>query len=165
MDETDRSATDGEAAPRRGMGAKAWIGTLAAAAVLGGGAFYAAFTGVGDSLVGGGKAEASVAAAGSEAPRYLELDPMTVTVGGGGTLRQLRFRAFLELGAQDDAAIAALQPRILDIFATYLRAVPADRLEEPTALLHLRAQLLRRVQLLAGAGAVNDLLIIDFVIV
>jgi flagellar FliL protein len=60
--------------------------------------------------------------------------------------------------------VEAVRPRVLDIFATYLRALPLSELQDPTALLHVRAQLLRRVQLLTGPDMVEDLLIIDFVI-
>ena len=163
MAETDRPAEEAEGAPRRGLGAKGWIATLGIAAALGGGGFYAAYAGLADAAMPGGAA-AGTAGVPADSPHFLQLDPLMVTVGGAGATRQLRFRAFLEVGSGADGPVAALQPRILDIFATYLRAVPIDRLEDPTALLHLRAQLLRRVQLLAGPGAVSDLLIIDFVI-
>lgn len=164
MAETDRPAAETEAAPRRGMGAKGWIATLALALGLGGGGFYAAYAGLADSVLHASGEEPSPDAATPDSPQFLELDPLMVTVGGEGSIRQLRFRAFLQVGPEASAPVAALQPRILDIFATYLRAVPLDRLEDPTSLLQLRAQLLRRVQLLTGTGAVSDLLIIDFVI-
>ena len=164
MAEKDETGTATPPAPRRGMGAKGWLAVGVAAAALAGGGFHATYSGL---LVPTSKASTAaedVPAPSDAAPRFLELDPMTITVGGGGSIRQLRFRAFLEVGDSAGGAVAALQPRILDIFATYLRAVSVDRLEDPTALMHLRAQLLRRVQLLAGAEAVKDLLIVDFVI-
>ena len=139
--------------------------TLVGALSLGGAGFYATFSGLSDKALHAGAVEHYESPALTEAPRFLELDPLAITVGGADRLRQLRFRAFLQLGEPGGAQVAALQPRILDIFATYLRAIPVERLEDPTALIQLRAQLLRRVQLLAGDEAIRDLLIIDFVIV
>ncbi|WP_281824919.1 flagellar basal body-associated FliL family protein [Jannaschia rubra] len=163
MAEPADSPEEPEANPRRGMGAKGWIATLVAALALGGGGFYVTWSGLADDLLRPSEVAANHGTPAADAPSFLELDPLMVTVGGQGSIRQLRFRAFLQTeGERMD--VAALQPRILDIFATYLRAVPVDRLEDPTALVTLRAQLLRRVQLLAGPEAVRDLLIIDFVI-
>lgn len=168
MSETDDSRESSQDAPRRGMGKVGWGLTLVLALALGGGGFYATHAGVLDSVLH--SAEATDGEAGEHAgpagvaPNFLELDPLTVSVGGAGSIRQLRFRAFLQLAQGAGQDVTALQPRILDIFATYLRAVSVDRLEDPTSLLQLRAQLLRRVQLLVGPDVVDDLLIIDFVI-
>ena len=54
-------------------------------------------------------------------------------------------------------------PRILDVLNTYLRAVEVRDLEEPAALVRLRAQMLRRVQVVTGEGRVRDLLVTEFV--
>lgn len=97
-------------------------------------------------------------------PRFLELDPALVAVGGPGSVRQLRFRAFLEVSREGAAHAEQLAPRLLDICASYLRALDLDTLEDPAALFRIRSQLLRRVQLMAGQDAVKDLLIVDFVI-
>ncbi len=47
---------------------------------------------------------------------------------------------------------------------SYLRAVEVRQLEDPSALLRLRAQMLRRVQIVTGEGRVRDLLISEFVL-
>lgn len=152
-----------EAKPKKGLGKIGWILVLVIGLGLAGGGFFATYSG----MLSGAESETAEAedAPESEGPAlvFLELDPMMISVGNAGSIRQLRFRAYLQLPEQNDD-VAALQPRILDVFSTYLRAVSVDRLEDPTSLLDLRAQLLRRVQLLTGPGAVNDLLIIDFVI-
>ncbi len=164
-DEAQETPDEEQDTPRRGPGLVVWLIAVVAALVFGGGAFFATYSGMADSLLGGGEAETEVAQQVSDdSPTFLELDPLLVSVGGASSVRQLRFRAFLELDAESGSTVNTLQPRILDIFATYLRAVPVDTLQDPTALLRLRAQLLRRVQLLAGPEAVRDLLIIDFVI-
>ncbi|PWJ17410.1 flagellar basal body-associated FliL family protein [Jannaschia seohaensis] len=159
----DATAELGEDQQKKGgLGRIGWAATVILALVLGGGGFWAAYTGMLSS--GAAATPAADPAAGPAAPTFLELDPLTITVGGEGSIRQLRFRAFLELSAANGADLAALQPRILDIFATYLRALDLRTLENPAALLRIRAQLLRRLQLLTGPDAVSDLLIVDFVI-
>lgn len=94
---------------------------------------------------------------------FLALDPIIVTVGKGESLRHLQFGAQLEIepGAHD--AVALLTPRAVDVLNTYLRAVnPAD-LEDPAAMLRMRAQMLRRVQVVMGEGKVRDLLVAEFI--
>ncbi len=164
MSETDDSGDIPQDAPRRGIGKVGWGVTLLLALVLGGGGFYTTYAGALEAVLHPARTADDHAGPDQAAPRFLELDPLMVSVGGNGSIRQLRFRAFLQLASGAGEGVPALQPRILDIFATYLRAVSVDRLEDPTSLLQLRAQLLRRVQLLVGPDVVDDLLIIDFVI-
>ncbi|MEM7517299.1 MAG: flagellar basal body-associated FliL family protein, partial [Planctomycetota bacterium] len=134
--------------------------------LLGGGGFYATYSGLLGAETPAPEGD-QVATTGPETDpiEFVELDPLQVSVGGEGSIRQLRFRAYLQLGPAGADPVEVVRPRILDIFATYLRAVPVATLEDPTALLRIRSQLLRRVQLLTGPDAVEDLLIIDFVIV
>ena len=46
----------------------------------------------------------------------------------------------------------------------YLRAVDVEDIEDPSSLVRLRAQMLRRIQIVVGQDAVSDLLIIEFVL-
>ena len=55
-------------------------------------------------------------------------------------------------------------PRIIDVLNTYLRAVSEDELGKPAALERLRAQMLRRIQVVTEQGQVKDLLITEFVL-
>ena len=55
-------------------------------------------------------------------------------------------------------------PRVLDVLNSYLRAVEVSDLEDPSALVRLRAQMLRRVQIVTGEGRVRDLLVTEFVL-
>lgn len=157
MAETDESTQSGGDAPKaRG---KAWLLAIPAIVLLGGGGFYATYAG----LIGGPATAAShTPEAVHKEAGFLDLDPLTLTVGARGNVRQLRFRSVLELG-ESPGGVSAQMPRILDVMAGYLRALPVDTLEDPTALLRIRAQLLRRIQLLCGPDAVDDLLILDFV--
>jgi flagellar FliL protein len=55
-------------------------------------------------------------------------------------------------------------PRVLDVLNSYLRAVEVAELEDPAALVTLRAQMLRRIQLVTGPDRVRDVLITEFVL-
>jgi flagellar protein FliL len=55
-------------------------------------------------------------------------------------------------------------PRIVDVLNGYLRAVEVREFEDPAALVRLRAQMLRRVQIVTGEGRVRDLLVTEFVL-
>lgn len=163
MADSTEETPEGDAKPKKGLGKIGWALVLVLGLGLGGGGFFATYSGMFSAAES--KAAEPDDTLMKDGPElvFLELDPMMISVGNAGSIRQLRFRAYLQL-PERNGDVAALQPRILDVFSTYLRAVSVDRLEDPTSLLDLRAQLLRRVQLLTGPGAVNDLLIIDFVI-
>jgi flagellar FliL protein len=147
----------GDAGPKRRPGLF-WGAVAAAAFALGGGGYFATSSGL---LAG---ATATPARPARTVPAFVELDPAFIAVGEAGSIRQLRFRAFLETGPEPADHVPELAPRILDICATYLRALDLATLEDPAALMRIRGQLLRRIQLLTGPGAVSDLLIVDFVI-
>ena len=57
-----------------------------------------------------------------------------------------------------------LLPRILDVLNGYLRAIAVSEIESPAGLVRLRAQLLRRIQIVTGEGRVRDLLVTEFVL-
>ena len=80
------------------------------------------------------------------------------------TAKLLRFAGQLEVAPEHATEVAGLMPRVLDVLNTYLRAVDVRDLEEPSSLARLRAQMLRRVQVVTGEGRVRDLLITEFVL-
>ncbi len=55
-------------------------------------------------------------------------------------------------------------PRVIDVLNSYLRALETSDLADSTALVRLRAQMLRRVQIVTGGDRVHDLLIMEFVL-
>lgn len=132
------------------------------AAVLGGAGFYATYSGM---LDGG---QASEEATGHEVEpvdvAFIPIEPILVSVSGEGAPRHLRFRANVEVEPGEVAAVEALMPRILDVLNGYLRAVETAEIERPTALIRIRAQMLRRIQLVVGGDRVRDLLISEFVL-
>ncbi len=128
--------------------------------VLGGGTFYAVYSGL---LFGTKNATAeSKEKAGQAQVSFVALDPMVISLGDSGT-RHLRFSAQLEVQPGREGEAEQLKPRVMDVLNGYLRAVDIAQLEDPSALIRLRAQMLRRIQIVTGEGLVRDLLIIEFV--
>jgi flagellar FliL protein len=84
-------------------------------------------------------------------------------LGRASDNRHLRFRAQLEVPSSREEAVQNLVPRVVDVLNSYLRAVEITDLQDPAALVRLRAQMLRRVQVVAGPKNVNDLLVMEFV--
>ncbi|PIE08343.1 MAG: flagellar basal body protein FliL [Rhodobacterales bacterium] len=154
----------GENAPKRKPGLL--IGLLLALA-LGTGGFFAVYSGM-VLAESAPQAEAGL----EEAPvpdalapvAFVALDPLVISIGHGAGARHLRFRAELEVTPGAEADVTQLTPRVMDVLNSYLRAVELADLEDPSALVGLRAQMLRRIQLVAGEGRVRDLLIMEFVL-
>lgn len=144
---------------------------LVLALIGGGGGFYAAFNGLVPFLGAGDRAQGSAADAAEEPPRadfadvaFVPIEPLVISLAGEGKTRHLRFRAELEVQRANESEILRLMPRIVDVLNTYLRALSVSDLEDRTALLRLRAQMLRRVQIVTGRDGINDLLIMEFVL-
>ncbi len=95
---------------------------------------------------------------------FVPLDPLVVSIPSETGRSYLRFTAQLEVRPQYASEVELLKPRIVDVLNGYLRVVAASELEDPTALVKLRAQMLRRLQIVAGEGRIRDLLIMEFVL-
>ena len=147
------------------------------ALALGGGGFYAVYSGLiggGDGAGGGGHGgEAhgggdSHAAEAEVAPMpqvsFVPIQPVLVSLSQIDPPAQLRFEGNLEVVPAYAADVQAMMPRIMDVMNTYLRAVEIQDLRDPAALLRIRAQMLRRVQVVSGEGRVQDLLVTTFLI-
>ncbi|KJZ21160.1 flagellar basal body-associated FliL family protein [Loktanella sp. S4079] len=137
---------------------------LALALLGGGGGFFAVQSGV---IGGAGPVEdhAQIAAV-SDSPKlsFVPLDPLIVSLAREGGRDHLRFSAQLEVVPEFANEVEAVKPRIVDVLNGYLRAVEVAQLEDPAALIRLRAQMLRRIQIVTGEGRVRDLLIMEFVL-
>jgi flagellar FliL protein len=170
---------EAESAPKKGGGGKTLILGVVLAAALGGGAFFAVFSGLlalplppanapeqaaGGAAAAKGAAEGSAGAPPPAATAFARLDPILVSLGEGASLRQVQLTAELEVDPAQVAQVALLQPRVRDVLTTYLRAVEAADVDDPAALLRMRAQMLRRVQVVTGEGLVRDLLVSEFVL-
>ena len=161
MSEAPAAETSVETAPpRRSAGLRGVLVALVLALLLGGGAFYAAWSGMVALPVGQGAGKTAA----EPAVAHVPLRDLVVTVGRPGATTQLLFSADIEVPAEAERAVRALLPRMIDVLNGYLRALEPEDLEAPAALVRLRAQILRRLQIVAGEGQIRDLLIIEFVL-
>lgn len=133
---------------------------LALALPAAGGAFYAVHSGL---LFATTEASADAPAALGDVA-FVPLPPLVVSLGREPVNRHLRLAAQLEVPRAMTAEVTLLLPRVLDVLNGYLRAVELRELEDPAALVRLRAQMLRRIQMVAGEGRVRDLLVTEFVL-
>ncbi len=95
---------------------------------------------------------------------FVAVDPITISLGPRSTARHLRFASQLEVSSSHAEEVRLLLPRISDVLNGYLRAVELVQLEDPSALMRLKAQMLRRIQIVTGEDRVRDLLIAEFVL-
>lgn len=151
-----------EEAPKK-RSKKALLIGLVLALVLGGGGFYAAFSGL---ILGGGDDHA----ARDHGPgpltgvAFVPLETIVISLGPDSGSAHLRFTAQLEVVDSTAADVTKLTPRILDVINSYLRAIDTASIEDPHSMARLRAQMLRRIQVVTGEGRVRDLLITEFVL-
>lgn len=151
-----------EAAPKRSK--KPLMIALLLAILLGGGGFYATYSGMvlGASEHGAEQAESSPEALPDLA--FVPIAPLVISLGDAASARYLRFTSQLEVNGPFVPDVTLLMPRIVDVINGYLRAVDPASLDEPSMMVKIRAQLLRRVQMVTGEGRVRDLLITEFVL-
>lgn len=131
--------------------------------LAGGGGFFALYTGM---LFGAPKPDAQAAEKKPDALpdiAFIPLDPMVISIKTPGA-RHLRFTAQLEVAGPYAKEVEMLRPRVMDVLNSYLRAVDLADIEAPTSLVRLKAQMLRRVQIVTGEGRVRDLLVMEFVV-
>ncbi len=153
-----------EEAPKKSSKKPLIIGLLLAV-LGGGGGFFATWSGM---ILGPDKHAADThgesAVEGLPDIAFVEVDPVTVALNDRAEKTHLHFRAQLEVPAAYKPDVELLLPRVTDVMNGYLRALQTADIENPSALARLRAQMLRRVQIVTGQGRVNDLLIMEFVI-
>ncbi|WP_108483851.1 flagellar basal body-associated FliL family protein [Oceaniglobus ichthyenteri] len=150
-------------APRK-SGLKGLIIGVVLAALLGGGGFYAVWSGL---ILGQNDNEETYAAPvvpGLPDIGFVPITPILVSLGPGTNAKHLRFHAQLEVEKAYLKDVEMLLPRVVDVLNSYLRAIEPAELEEPGALTMIRSQMLRRAQIVTGEGRVRDLLIMEFVL-
>jgi flagellar FliL protein len=140
---------------------------LGLALVGGGSGFYATWSGM---ILGGENAKQHAVEKAEEIKdpfgdiAFIEVEPMVISVNSHSQKRLLRFRAQLEVPKSYQEDVIKLLPRVVDVLNSYLRALELTDLEDRAALTRLRAQMLRRVQVVAGQDRINDFLIMEFVL-
>ena len=134
---------------------------LMLALLLGGGGFYATFSGL---ILGGGEdhAEEEMLPGPLAGIAFVPLETIVVSLAPDSGSEHLRFTAQLEVVESAVKDVTTLTPRILDVVNSYLRAIDTASIEDPQAMARLRAQMLRRIQVVTGEGRVRDLLITEF---
>ena len=139
---------------------------LVLAAILGAGGFYAVRSGMilskNDAADQAQKTEETAQPLPDVA--FVPVPPIVVNVGAEGEKRFLRFKAQLEVAPEAEQEVADLVPRIVDVLNGYLRAIDTGELERKAVLVRIRAQMLRRIQVITGEGRVHDLLVMEFVL-
>ncbi len=157
---------DGEEEAPKKKSKKPMLFGLILALVLGGGGFYAVYSGMilAPAPEEGGMAEHATPSDSLPPIAFVPLEPLIISLGPRAGSRHLRFRAELEVNPDYQNDVELLLPRVLDVLNSYLRAVDLRDIEDPSALINLRAQMLRRIQLVTGEGRVRDLLIMEFVL-
>ncbi len=95
---------------------------------------------------------------------FVNLEPMVVTLGPRAKSKYLKISIAFETSSEHEEKLKELAPKLRDVLNTYLRAVEESDLADPKSMNRLRAQMLRRVQIVADQEAVNDVLITDFVL-
>lgn len=177
---SDTSEPEAADAPAPKKKSRALLIALLATPLLGGAGFYGVYSGM--ILLPFGAADP--AAAGSYAPgaaeethmdtsgskhsiaptAFVPLEAMVISLGPDAKAKHLKVRLTIEVEPGREEEVTALTPRVLDVLNTFLRAVDETDFEIPRAMLRLRAQMLRRVQLVTPEGAVRDLLIQEFLL-
>lgn len=162
-EDTENPDVTGEDAPKKASKMPLILGVVLALAG-GGGGFMAVQTG----LLGGGdsevEAEAVEPAEALPALAFVPMETLVINLPQNAQAKHLLFTAQLEVDPAYQQDVTDLMPRIVDVLNGYLRAVQISELEDPTVLIRLRAQMLRRVQVVVGEGRVKDLLIMEFVL-
>lgn len=152
-----------DTAPPPKRGKKSMLFGLLGAVALGAGGFAVTYLGL-IPLPGGDSHGESHSVAPLPDVGFVALDPLTISLGTASTSRHLRFAAQLETAQPYVDEVRQMAPRVLDVLNSYLRAVEVAQLEDPAMLSRLKAQMLRRIQIVTGEGRVTDLLISEFVL-
>ena len=179
-DEQANAGAENEEPPKKKS--KALLFGLIGAVLLGGGTFFGVFSGMiplpfgappaeesapkddGHALEGESEGEVGTEHADMKPAAFVPLQAMVISLGPEARSKHLKLVVSVEVKPEAEAEVTAVKPRILDVLNTFLRAVDERDFESPRAMLRLRAQMLRRVQLVTPQNSVRDLLIQEFVL-
>ncbi len=160
MSDITHDPQEGTGGARRKSKVKPVLLGLLAGAGLGIGAFFAVYSG----LVLGPAPDAATPQRQVQDFAFIAIDPIILSLPPQSGARALRFAGQIEVAEGSHADMMRLHPRFVDLIHLYLHAVDMEDLRQPAALIRLRSQILRRLQLIAGDGHVRDFLITEFVL-
>lgn len=163
-DEDEISAEEGADGGGGFSGKKVVLFIVLPILLLGGGGAGVYFSGLLDSFLGEPVTEEdpkAVEAALAEIPGfYMDLDEMLVTLATKGRKQNfLKMRISLELaGAEDEARVSIVMPRIIDSFQVFLRELRVEELQGSRGIYRVKEELLSRVNAAAHPVKVKDVL-------
>ncbi|WP_431284046.1 flagellar basal body-associated FliL family protein [Humitalea sp. 24SJ18S-53] len=99
-------------------------------------------------------------------PVFLDMPDITANLNAPGRRAPLvRIRSRLELArAEDSAIMTAAMPRLLDLYATYLREMRPEELRGSLGTHRLREELIARANLVAAPARVVDVLFVEIIV-
>ncbi len=158
------NATDGASpgAPKAGR-KKLLIGGALAVLVLGGvGVAFA--TGMVGKLTGGAAADAPAVV--STTPGSVDLPEIVANLNAGARRTSfVRLKARLELAtSSDEPAVRLAQPRIQDLFQTYLRDMRPEELRGSAGTYRLREELIARANIAVAPARVTEILFVELLV-
>jgi flagellar FliL protein len=168
--EAAEGAAEGEAAPKKGGKKKLILLAVPVLLVALGAGLW--FGGILPPLLGMGPAQ-HAAAEGAEAPppppptpAFVDLPEIVSNLNAPGRRASfVRLRAKLEISRQEDvAAVNAAMPRLVDLFATYLREVRPEELRGSAGSHRLREELIARASIAASPARVTDVLFVEILV-
>ena len=95
---------------------------------------------------------------------FVPMDPLVVTLGPEAAAKYLKITMSIEAEKGKEGDVSSLMPKLRDVINGYLRAVDESDLAEPSNMSRIRAQMLRRLQLVAPDAGIANILITDFVL-
>jgi flagellar FliL protein len=166
----EKKAAEGEA-PAKGGGKKKLL-LVALPLLLAGLGAGLWFGGILPPLLGmGGKADEAAQEAAAQAPpaptpAFVDLPEIVSNLNVPGRRASfVRLRAKLEIAdAQQVEAVNAAMPRLVDLFATYLREVRPDELRGSAGSHRLREELIARASIAASPARVTDVLFVEILV-
>ena len=166
VDGADKAPSTG----KPGKSGKKKLILLAVPLLLAAGGGGAYFTGLLDGVLGVKKvpspAEQAAAAAAAAAPVYVELPQIVANLNAGARRTSfVKLQARLELARPEDVAVfTAAQPRVMDLFQTYLREMRPEELRGSVGTYRLREQLIARASLAIAPARVVDVLFTELLV-
>lgn len=95
---------------------------------------------------------------------FVALPAIVVNLPAGSHHTHLRLVGQLEVPHDARSHVEHLQPRIMDVMNTYLRALEAHDFDDRLALSRMRLHLMARVGAVVGENIVRDFLIMEFIL-
>ncbi len=162
-------AAPGDAAPAKAKGGKKKLLMLAAPVLLIAVVAVLWFSGILPGMLGmnhPAKAEEQAKEMAAHVPVFVELPEMVANLNAPGRRATfVKIKARVELAkAEDQAGFAAAQPRVIDLFQTYLREMRPEELRGSAGTYRLREELITRANIAVAPARVVDVLFSELLV-